>query len=85
MAWWKRSGVVCNNFPKGLLPLLAEALENGQAVWVEKDMVGFNTRGRFSWMGCLWHIEENGAKVASLTLEEGDLDNEDLTALILRG
>lgn len=56
-------------------------------VWIEDTCKLFMElgTGQFMWAGCVWELEEMTEWVTSIRLISGSIDNEDLTAVVLRG
>jgi hypothetical protein len=74
--------VEVTGIPRAILPAIKEALDTNNVIWTHSCSMDY---GYFTWMNCNWLIEERYEVVRHVTLFEGVLDNQDLTAMVLRG
>lgn len=87
MAWPKLEKVDCIGFSRILLPYIKAALEAKSVEWIEDTCKLFMElgTGQFRWAGCVWELEEMAEWVTSIRLVSGHINNQDLTAAVLRG
>lgn len=86
MAWPKLEKVSCHGFTRSLLPAIKIAIDAGTIEWNRKT-IQYGARfvkGQFHWCYCTWEMQEANDYIISIRFIDGLLDNEDLTAAVLR-
>ncbi len=68
-----------------ILPAIKNALDRDAIEWGDCHSWIDETIGHFTWVNCEWEIIEIRESVKSVELLKGNLDDPDLTMIVLRG
>ncbi len=77
--------VKCKGFNSVILPAIKNALDRDLVEWGDCHSWIDESIGHFKWSECEWEIIEVRELVKSIELIVGNLDNPDLTVMVLRG
>jgi len=85
MIWPGYEHIKCVGFSKNLLPIIFNAVDSEQFHWIGYHALADVGVAKFRWFDCEWEITEYMEVVGMIELISGDINNQDLTALVLKG